>query len=160
VWPNLSQRGLAVAIAVVGTGLAAWLTMERYITFLLLIGSVFVPLFAMLAATYFVRGRRAIEVSQLYERDRYWFAGGVRPVALLPWLAGFLVFHWIAPTGPAWWIDLVTGIVGSPLSERWGWVSASIPAFAVSFALALLLRERFVVAPGPEGSGLSSAPTK
>lgn len=139
VWPRLSQRTLVLAIAATGTVLAAWLTMDRYIAFLLLIGSVFVPLFAVLAATYFVRGRRSIDVEDLYGRGRYWYSGGVRSAALVPWLAGVLVFHWIAPTGPGWWTDLVGDLAGTPLSVRWGWLNASVPAFAVSFVCALLL---------------------
>lgn len=139
IWPKLSQRTLALGIAVVGTGFAAWLTMDRYISFLLLIGSVFVPLFAVFAATYFVRGRRALAVDELYGRGRYWYTGGLRSAAVLPWVAGVLVFHWIAPTGPVWWTEFVTDLVGTPLSERFDWLSASLPAGAVSFALALLL---------------------
>jgi nucleobase:cation symporter-1, NCS1 family len=141
VWPRVSQRALVLAIAGAGTILAAWLTMDRYIAFLLLIGSVFVPLFGLLAARYFVRARR-IDVGDLYGRGEYWYEGGVRAAAFAPWLAGVLVFHWIAPTGPTWWIDLVTDVAGTPLAERFGWLSASIPAFAVSFGLALLLRDR------------------
>jgi NCS1 family nucleobase:cation symporter-1 len=159
VWPDLSQRMLALAVAAVGTGLAAWLTMERYIAFLLLIGSVFVPLFAMLAAVYFVRGRRTFQVNALYDRGRYSYEGGVRPAALVPWAAGFLVFHWIAPTGPEWWTASVVDLVGTPLSERWGWLNASLPAFAVSFVCALLLRDRFGSSRPDEARGLSSAPT-
>ncbi|HEY7874682.1 MAG TPA: cytosine permease [Actinomycetota bacterium] len=141
VWPRLSQRSLVVAVAVAGTVLAAWLTMDRYIAFLLLIGSVFVPLFGLLAARN-LSSRRSIEVPELYGKGAYWYDGGVRLAAFAPWIAGVLVFHWVAPTGPSWWIDLVTGVAGTPLSEKWGWLSASIPAFLVSFTLALLVRER------------------
>ena len=147
VWPRLSQRSLVVAIAIAGTVLAAWLTMDRYIAFLLLIGSVFVPLFGLLAARYFVGGAR-IDVPGLYERGEYWFGGGIRAVAFLPWIAGVLVFHWIAPTGPTWWTEFVRDVAGTPLSERWGWLNASLPAFATSFALALLVRGRSGARPG------------
>jgi putative hydroxymethylpyrimidine transporter CytX len=137
--PGMSQRVLTIAIAAVGTLLAAWLTMDRYIAFLLLIGSVFVPLFGVLAAHYFVRARRRIDVAQLYGRGRYWFKNGLRMAAFLPWLVGFAVFHWIAPTGPEWWTTWSRNLLGTPLSERWGWFNASLPAFAVAFALTLVL---------------------
>jgi putative hydroxymethylpyrimidine transporter CytX len=137
--PGMSQKALAVAIAAIGTLLAAWLTMDRYIAFLLLIGSVFVPLFGVLAAHYFVRARRRIDVGELYRRGNYWFRNGLRLGAFAPWLAGFVVFHWVAPTGPEWWTTWSRNLLGTPLSERWGWFNASLPAFAVAFALTLVL---------------------
>ena len=147
--PRMSQRALAIAIAGVGTLLAAWLTMERYITFLLLIGSVFVPLFGALAAHYFVRIRRRVDVAELYRRGDYWFKSGLRLAAFVPWVAGFVVFHWVSPTGPGWWTGFVTGVFGTPLAERWSWMNASLPAFLISFALTLALVRR---AARPAGS--------
>jgi putative hydroxymethylpyrimidine transporter CytX len=141
--PQLPQWALVIAIATLATGLAAWLSMDRYETFLFLVGSVFTPLFGVLIADYFVRARRRIETNELYVRGgRYWYAGGVRIKALVPWLLGIGVFHWILPTGPTWWINGVTSVTGGPVVDRFGWLSASIPAFVVSFLVALaLLRE-------------------
>jgi nucleobase:cation symporter-1, NCS1 family len=139
VVPRVSQKSLALTIAVVGTALAAWLTMDRYIAFLLLIGSVFMPLFGVLTAHYFARSRRRIDVGELYRRGRYWFRGGLRVEAFVPWLAGFVVYHWIAPTGPEWWIGFVSGLFGDALAERMTWLNASLPSFSVAFLLALAL---------------------
>jgi nucleobase:cation symporter-1, NCS1 family len=138
IWPRASQRVFTVAIAAVATLLAAWLTMERYESFLFLIGSVFVPMFGVLTADHFFNRRGAVIMSDLYTKEgRYWYTAGVRWRVLVPWLAGFVVYHWIVPTGPAWWTDAVTSVIGQPLGERWGWLAASIPAFAVAFLLAL-----------------------
>lgn len=142
VAPRASQRTLALAIAAVGTALAAWLTMDRYIAFLLLIGSVFVPLFGVLAADYFVRARRRVAIEELYRRGAYWFRGGLRLAAFVPWAAGFVVYHWIGPTGPGWWTEVTSAVFGTSLSERLPWLNASIPAFAVAFALTLALGPR------------------
>jgi putative hydroxymethylpyrimidine transporter CytX len=140
IFPRLSQRMLAIAIAGLGTALAAWLTMERFESFLFLIGSVFVPLFGILIADHFVIRRRSIDVAQLYDRvGLYWFTGGVRVVALLPWLVGFLVYHWVLPTGPASWVHDVGVVLGTPLSVRLPWLAASIPSFAVAFLLTIAL---------------------
>lgn len=139
VAPRISQRTMAVGIAAVGTALAAWLNMDRYIAFLLLIGSVFVPLFGVLAAQYFVKARRRIDVGDLYRRGRYWYRHGIRLEAFLPWLAGVVVYHWVAPTGPGWWTDLMASVLATPLSVRWSWLNASLPAFAVAFLLTLVL---------------------
>ena len=71
----------------------------------------------------------------------------VRWRAIVPWLIGFVVYQWSVPTGPAWWIDGMDRVVhawlhlpfpliaGSPLG-------ASIPSFAASFVLALLVLRR------------------
>jgi NCS1 family nucleobase:cation symporter-1 len=142
VFPKLSQSALALGISAIGTVLAAWLTMERYESFLFLIGSVFVPLFGILAADHFVNRRGRIEVDELYrDGGHYWFTAGVRLKSLLPWLAGFVVFHWVNPGGlPSWWVDGVSSVFGTPLSERLPWLGASIPSFAVAFLLAIRWR--------------------
>ena len=117
--------------------------MQRYESFLLLIGSVFLPLFGMLAADLFVVRRRRLDVAGLYRRaGPYWYRGGVRVGAHVPWLAGFLVYHWISPLGPVWWVDLWARADGAPPSASLPYLCASLPAFAVSFALALALRRR------------------
>jgi cytosine/uracil/thiamine/allantoin permease len=145
-----------VGIAVVAFGLAAWLTMERYESFLFLLGSVFIPLFGILIADHFVNRRRRIDMAALYEREGdYWYSGGVRAGALLPWVAGFVLYHWIAPTGPDWWLEWNEGLFGTPLSARLPWLSASLPSFAIAFAGTLLLgRGRG----GGRGATIMSAP--
>ena len=131
IFPRLPQRILSLAVAALGTALAAWLTMERYESFLFLIGSVFVPLFGVFIAVYFASPRRGTG------RPVWEGASGVRLTAVVAWLAGFLVYHWILPTGPGWWTGFVVAIVGDPLSERFVWLGASVPSLVVSGLLAL-----------------------
>jgi putative hydroxymethylpyrimidine transporter CytX len=150
IFPRLPQAVATVGIAAVAVALAAWLTMDRYESFLFLLGSVFIPLFGILIADHFVNRRRRISVEALDARDgEYWFTRGVRTAALLPWLAGFVLYHWIAPTGPEWWLEWTGGVLGTPLSARLPWLSASIPSFAVAFAATLLLRRGGVRGPRP-----------
>ena len=119
IWPKAPQNALIVGIAAISTALAGWLTMERYESFLFLIGSVFIPLFGVFIAHHYVGPLRN------------------RTVAFVAWGLGFLLYHWITPTGPTEWLRLVDATVGVPLSFRWGWLNASIPAFALAFAVAL-----------------------
>ncbi len=138
VVPNVPLKYLIFGISGISVVLAAWLTMERYEIFLFLIGSVFVPLFGILAADHFINRRGRIDAAQLdVAGGSYWYTGGVRLAAIVPWVAGFLVYHWVLPTGPASWIDLVGNIAGEPLVVRLPWLSASIAAFAVAFVTAL-----------------------
>jgi hypothetical protein len=48
------------------------------------------------------------------------------------WLAGFVAYQWLSPTGPAWWVDQVQRL--DP--PAWG-IGATLPSFLVSFGLAL-----------------------
>ena len=109
------------------------------------IGSVFIPLFGVLVASHLSRevrwGRSQNRSGVRWGRSQNssevrW---GVRWMAAFSWLMGFLVYHWIAPTGPDWWLDLSASLLGTPLSERWGWLGASVPSFATAATLAWLL---------------------
>ncbi|MGH2698225.1 MAG: cytosine permease, partial [Actinomycetota bacterium] len=124
IWPRSSRRVLTLFIAAIATGLAAALTMQLYESFLFLIGSVFVPLFGVLVANHW--GRSELTPSRL------------RPVAFLSWIAGFVVYHWIAPTGPDWWTEFSALLFGSPLAERFDWLGASVPSFLVAATLTWL----------------------
>ena len=140
VLPRVSHRVLIVIVAAVGAALAAFLTMTAYESFLFFIGSTFVPLFGILAADHFVVRRGSLEVEGLYEKDgRYWFNGGFRATALIPWVIGFFVFHWVNPSPLGWWMDAMSGLFGEPLSARVPWLAGSIPSFAASFLVALAL---------------------
>jgi nucleobase:cation symporter-1, NCS1 family len=144
IFPRASQKLLTVTLALVATGLAAWLTMARYEAFLFLIGSVFVPLFGTLAADHFIVRRGRIDVPSLYRpHGVYWFNNGIRVRSLIPWIAGFLAYHWVLPTGPSWWVNIVTTISRTPLSVRWPWASASLLSFGVAFLLALSKRHTY-----------------
>lgn len=118
--PQISQRILVVIVGAIGLGLAAFLTMGRYFDFLLLIGSVFVPLFGILAADYFVLRRRQLQVEELYQSSgAYWYRSGVNWLAVAAWLVGIVAYHLIARNLPE--------------------LGATIPGFAVAFLLYLAL---------------------
>ena len=153
IFPRASQRALVIGVAALGTALAAVLTMELYESFLFLIGSIFVPLLGVVTADHFFVRRGRIDAAELYLQDgRYWFSGGIRLVALVPWLTGFVTYHWINPSPLKWWLDLNASVFGEPLVARLPWLSASVPAFLVSLLLgALLLRDISSDPNRPEG---------
>jgi nucleobase:cation symporter-1, NCS1 family len=124
--PRASQRLLIVLVAVTATGGAIAIDLGNYLTFLYLLGSVFVPLFAVLLADWLVRG------AHYSERDI--FEGpAVRVELLAAWVAGFALYQWLSPQGPSWWTDLVEHL--SPGHAR---LTASLPSFAAAFCLTLL----------------------
>src|SRR5205823_10063244 len=75
--PQLSQRTLSLVIGALVLALAELLPLTQYESFLLLIGSVFVPLFGVLAADYFLLRRSRYDPHALFEaRGPYWYSGG------------------------------------------------------------------------------------
>jgi nucleobase:cation symporter-1, NCS1 family len=135
MWPSVPARRLTLIIAIVATGLAAWLNMARYEAFLFLLGSVFVPLFGILIADHYVNRRGSLEVGSLYDEEGTY--SGIRLRAVLPWVVGFFVYHWAQPTGPTWWIESVGSLPGAPLAATATWLPASLLSFIAAFLLAL-----------------------
>lgn len=140
VAPEAPQRWLVAALGALAFGLALALSMERYELFLLLIGSVFVPLFGVFAADWLVRARGR------YGEDELFAPTGVRWLALVPWLAGFVLYHWSVPTGPAGWVEAARtvfhGWFGLPFPLLRSALGASLPSFAVAFVLTLAIPRR------------------
>lgn len=127
VIPAVAQRLLIVAVSIVATLGALLIQLRNYESFLLLLGSFFVPLFGVLLADWLISGAH-------YTRQQIFNAPSWRPELLLAWLVGFLLYHWLhePPLGPSWWVDIVSE-TGQPNLG----IGASLPSFAVSFALGL-----------------------
>lgn len=94
------QWKLAIAYGAISTVLAVLLGLfpsplvYEYENFLLLIGSVFIPLFGVVLVDYFAVRRGNIDVDELYRKDgRFWFFRGVSLKAILAWVVGFAVYH-------------------------------------------------------------------
>ncbi|MEX2458559.1 MAG: cytosine permease [Actinomycetota bacterium] len=159
--PRIRQRPGIAVVAAAGFGIALALGNDpagglgTYEYFLFLLGSVFVPLYGVFLAAYFVRGRRGFAEADLFaERGgAYWGTGGFRFGALVPWVTGFLVYHWCGALAPAWWMEAfssATDAIGLPYPLFGGRLGASIPAFVAAFAVALPLSGP---ARSPAGSG-------
>jgi NCS1 family nucleobase:cation symporter-1 len=149
--PRIGQRLGVVIVSSIGVGVAAWLFglqgegVQTYEFFLFLIGSVFIPLFAVFLADYFVLRRRGgYRVEALFdERGPYRYTGGFNVAALVAWVVGFAVYHWIAPTQLGWWAGAVetlfAGWLGAPFPLFGGEVPASVVSFVAAFLVYLPL---------------------
>ena len=125
--PRLPQRALVVvasAAAIVG---ALTIDLLAYESFLILLGSFFVPLFGVLLADWLVAGRR-------YGEGDVFAAPSVRGGMVAAWIAGFALYQWLHPAGPSWWVDLVERTSPQDLG-----VGATVPSFVVTLALGLLV---------------------
>lgn len=127
VFKKLDNRKLVVGVTVAGALLAGGLTMIEYEFFLLLLGSVFTPLFGVWFADYFVLGNRVVR-------------SGIRIRPVIAWVLGFVVYHWIVPTSVDWWTELTKSVWGLSLSSTRPWLGGSIPALMVAFTAHLALQ--------------------
>lgn len=123
--PRARQWWLTVAVGAICFLLAATVDIAQYENFLLLIGSVFVPLFGVLAADYFLLRQRQYDVAELYRpAGRYWYLGGFNPWAVLAWVVGVAGYQAIARFLPG--------------------LGASVPAFLLSLLVYFVLGKIFV----------------
>ena len=127
LFPSVPQRWLVALTTTVGTIGALTLELSSFQSFLFLLGSCFVPLFAVLLADWLASGCR-------YDGHELLGAGPPRVGALVAWAAGFVAYQWLSPTGPSWWVDQVQRL--DPPSWQ---IGATLPSFAVSFTLALVV---------------------
>ncbi|MDQ6669385.1 MAG: cytosine permease, partial [Chloroflexota bacterium] len=123
--PRASQRVLTIGICVLVLGVAWVVPLAQYESFLLLIGSAFVPLLGVLAADYFVlRGRRYVPEELLHpepgRRTLNWGGIGV-------WLVGVAVYL------------VISGVPALGINGVAPWLGASLPSFVVAFVLHVAL---------------------
>jgi putative hydroxymethylpyrimidine transporter CytX len=139
--PQLDRRIIALIIGVTATLLAGFLNFGQYQSFLFLIGSVFVPLYAVAAVDFFVVSRQSWDVSN---------SARFRAAPVIAWACGFVAYQLVYPgTVPGWadfWtrLDKLIGFVPP------GWLGSSVAAIVVGGLVMLvsgwLLRYRAVAA--------------
>jgi NCS1 family nucleobase:cation symporter-1 len=94
-------RPLAIGVGGLCTLIALFLPLGQYESFLLLIGSVFAPLFGVALADHFIVRKRRIEAAEIDRRGgAYWYAGGFGLAGLGAWLAGIAVYQAISNLAP------------------------------------------------------------
>ncbi len=123
--PEVPQRLLIVVTTAIGTAGALTLELTSFQSFLFLLGSFFVPLFAVLLADWLLAGCS-------YDGADVFRAPDWRFGMLAAWLVGFATYQYLSPTGPAWWVEQV-GRLSPPTWE----IGATPPSFAASFLVAL-----------------------
>lgn len=144
VFPKLRQRWLILGLGIFSFLVAVALDITQYEAFLLLLGSVFVPLFGVLAADYFVLRQRHYNVDRLYQvGQEYWYNQGIHGRGVVAWLVGVLVYQVMNPVTLGFVVPAWPALIPAPLTA-WG---GSIPSFAVAFVVYwLLVKQRFIVA--------------
>jgi NCS1 family nucleobase:cation symporter-1 len=134
--PRADRRLLAIAIGAAATLLALVVDIAAYVNFLYLIGSIFVPLFAVFAAQYFV-----------YHGWRDWDSSERAPSRfglLLPWGLGFVAYQLVNPGAIGSWARLWHNVDGWLRFAPPSWLSASLFSFLVAFLVSLAFTPRRV----------------
>jgi len=85
-----------------------------------------VPLFGVLLADWLLAGRS-------YAGHDFFGGPSLRPGLVIAWLAGFALYQWLHPLGPASWVDLLER-TNPPETQ----IGSSLPSFALAFGLAVL----------------------
>ena len=128
--PHLDRRVIAVIIGGLATLVAGLIDFSRYQSFLFLIGSVFVPLFAVAAVDFFVISRQSWDTSG---RSR------LRAAPVVAWACGFVAYQLIYPGSVAGWSDFWLAVAAAIGFTPPGWLGSSVAAIVVGGLVMLLL---------------------
>lgn len=122
------DKRIAVAVAALAAMvLAAAFDFVEIEGSVLVLASVFIPLTGVLMAEQVL--------SRATGRS-----GGAAP-ALVAWVLGFLLYHWISPPDAQWWRDATEWLFADtlgfryPLSAQTTWLGAAVPSFLAGFVL-------------------------
>lgn len=127
--PRWDRRVLTVAIGTLSTAAALTLDIGRYTSFLYLIGGVFIPMSgALIGAWAGTRGAGWDTSAQ----------APTRPWMMVAWAAGFVTYQLVNPGQVGAWSQAWTKAGETLHTLGHPWLSASIAAFLVSAAFALV----------------------
>ena len=128
--PRADRRVVSIGTGVVATLLAGFVGFDQYESFLYLLGSAFVPLFAVAVADFFLVRRGRWDTSQ---------DAPFRWAPAVAWLLGFVAYQLLYPGSvPVWsalWVGLAAaiGFVAPP------WLGATLGSMAVGGLAAVAL---------------------
>jgi NCS1 family nucleobase:cation symporter-1 len=142
--PRWDRRILTAAIGVLTTIAALSFDIGQYTNFLYLIGGVFIPMSGALLGAW-ARGNGAGWDTSETARPR--------PLMLLAWVAGFVMYQLVNPGAVAGWSDLWTRAADALHTLGHPWLSASLASFAVSAVLAFVLAPVGSARRDPEPAG-------
>jgi nucleobase:cation symporter-1, NCS1 family len=138
--PQVDRRIIAVLIGVTATLLAGLLDLGQYQSFLFLIGSVFVPLYAVAAVDFLVVSRQHWDLST---------TSRLRVAPVIAWACGFAAYQLVYPGTVPGWADFWTSVNATIGFTPPGWLGSSVAAIVVGGLVMLIsglaLRHRSVV---------------
>lgn len=101
ILPKFNQKVLIILIGIISLIIASLIDITLYQSFLYLIGSVFIPLFAILIADFFLLKKGKLQTAQLYRSNgEFWFSKGINWFAIGIWIIGIAVYQIISNKFP------------------------------------------------------------
>lgn len=128
--PRWDRRMLVAGVGVLATVGALAFNIGDYENFLILIGSLFVPLLGVLVIDYFVVTRGLWDLGE-HSRPRW--------MNLVAWGLGFVAYQLVNPGYVSWWAAVWTPVNRAVGFVAPAWLGASAFSFAVAALSALLL---------------------
>jgi putative hydroxymethylpyrimidine transporter CytX len=129
ILPRVDRRIIALIIGVTATLLAGLLDFGQYQSFLFLIGSVFVPLYAVAAVDFFVVSHQRWDLSTTSK---------FRVAPVIAWACGFAAYQLVYPGTVPGWADFWTSASGSIGFVPPGWLGSSVAAIVVGGLVMLI----------------------
>ena len=130
VRPRWDRRVLALLIGTLTTVFALCVNINNYQDFLLLLGSVFVPMFGVLVVDFFLFTGRRWDLS---------VASPSRWGNLVPWALGFVTYQLINPGYLSGWSTAWQSLAGDLGFSPPEWMSASVTSFLVAALATVVL---------------------
>ena len=130
LFESLDRRVLAVVIGVLATAIAGFLDFSQYQAFLFLIGSVFVPLFAVAAVDFLAVSRQRWDTSA---------SAPLRIAPIVAWAGGFVAYQLVYPGSVPGWSDAWSALAGAIGFTPPSWLGSSVAAIVVGGVLMLVL---------------------
>ena len=126
---DLDRRWVAIGVGAIATVLASVVPLDRYQSFLFAIGAVFVPLFAVAAADFWVTSRCRWDVSST---SRF------RAAPVLAWVCGFVAYQLVYPGDIPGWSDAWTSLATLIGFVAPSWLGSSVAAIVVGAATMII----------------------
>lgn len=123
IFPKLEQKHLIIGIIILSTYLSIAIPIVQYEIFLILIGAIFIPLFAVVIADYYLVDKEKYKIENINNSKLK-----IGRTAVLSWILGLIVYYLFSPISPIYvQIDYSIGSV--------------IPSFLIAFGTYLVIRK-------------------
>jgi NCS1 family nucleobase:cation symporter-1 len=152
IWGRIDRRLIAVGVGTLSTLLALVIDLRDYQTFLFVIGSVFVPLAAVVIVDWFVVSRGQWDLSE---------TSPIRWSMVVAWCVGLAGYQLVNPGGVKYWSDFWSWLANALGFVPPTWLAASWSSFVLgalaTLVLGLVFRRRGGVAAPPATQGPPAA---
>jgi len=123
IFPKLEQKHLIIGIIILSTYLSIAIPIVQYEIFLILIGAIFIPLFAVVIADYYLVDKEKYKIENINNSKLK-----IGRAAILSWILGLIVYYLFSPISPIYvQIDYSIGSV--------------IPSFLIAFGTYLVIQK-------------------